>query len=768
MTNLKQKIVLTFGIVLCWWMSVGQTYSVQVSTTIIPPYSIHLADYATSEKIALNILFNDPVRFELAVKLKLTIEGQGITITTKTEFNPTPLYLQSGFPERLSGPDLAQYFDPRNLNFQGVDKRQLEKTGALPEGVYRFCVEVLEYAQNRKVSNTACAVVWMILNDPPIINSPRNGEKIIIQNPQAVMFNWTPRHTGSPNSAFSTEYDFELVEVRSNDRNPNNAILTSPPIYTTTTQSTSLYYGMAETPLIPGQLYAFRVRARAQSGMDEFDLFKNHGYSEVFSFIYGDNCVSPDAIKFEAMSPTSINGSWASLPVHTSFVLRYKENTPNAQWFEKSSMINKSTVASLRPETEYSMQVVGYCGIVGDENVKTYTVKTLKASKTDFVCGAEATAIPVTNTTPMESLAPGQFIESSDFKIALVDVSANANGTFSGRGVAYVPWLRLAGLKVTFKDIKVNNEGKVFQGNVSSVQSADGGWVVKVPVKDSTPPAVVDNTTNGTTGNSSNENSKGDEKVIQVISGTIASVVKDDTGKVVVTDTQGNVTVVSERNGVVKDTAGNTYTVDSTGNVANTTGSANNDGNDDNNNNGTSPGAGTTPSGNTSVVVTKENLDILKDAIAVVSNKTDFTQVLGYMDAASRRQNELVSSVVEERKKIYGESPAASSASFGNVIVIKEISYTSTDGMPSEGWMLFKSYKALEQEYNVLRTLQVICREDIRDEELMVLGKRLVISGKPLSDFVILKKNAGESAEKIKESVADAVIKLVKSQYDVN
>src|SRR5699024_598589 len=145
--------------------------------------------------------------------LRLRIEGEGIKIETKPGYLPPSLFIHGGVPLRLEGADLGTYFDPNHLNFQGITRQQFQKMGKLPEGIYRFCFEVLEYNRGMKISNSACVVAWVILNDPPIINLPENNVKLRAQVPQNIVFQWTPRHTGSPNAAFSTAYEFRMVEV---------------------------------------------------------------------------------------------------------------------------------------------------------------------------------------------------------------------------------------------------------------------------------------------------------------------------------------------------------------------------------------------------------------------------------------------------------------------------------------------------------------------------------------------------------------------------
>src|SRR6185312_2492556 len=110
---------------------------------------------------------------------------------------------------------------------------------------------------------------WIILNDPPFLNTPSNAVKVPVRAPGVVSFQWTPRHKGSPNSAFSTSYLFQLVELMPGAyTNPQAAFLSSVPLYETTTSSTMLVYGMmGEVPLEPGRNYAWRVKAISTSGI---------------------------------------------------------------------------------------------------------------------------------------------------------------------------------------------------------------------------------------------------------------------------------------------------------------------------------------------------------------------------------------------------------------------------------------------------------------------------------------------------------------------
>ncbi|MEX2336123.1 MAG: fibronectin type III domain-containing protein [Fulvivirga sp.] len=465
----------------------SQTYPVQATTTLIPPYSVYLADYVVpgSQRLALNIFLADINRPELNVRIRLRIEGQGIRIETKREYLPQPLILRGGVPERLTTADLAPLFKPENLNFQGITRRQFERNGALPEGLYRFCFEILEYNRGVKISNTACAMAWLILNDPPLINMPRNGEKLKAQNPQYITFQWTPRHTGSPNSAFSTEYEFSLVEIWPENRNPNDAILTSPPIYETTTYSTTLIYGPGEPPLIPGRHYAFRVRAKSMVGIDEVDLFKNDGYSQVYSFIYGDACHVPENIAASVLSSTRFKMEWNPLFNHTEFTVHYREaNEENGEWIAEGTYLDEFEVNSLKPGTTYEYQIAAGCTSIAGAFSEIATITTSARSETAFVCGADAADFDLDNKELIESLVPGDYIYSGDFEIKLDSVSGT-KGVFAGGGKVVIPFLNFVKVRTVFENITVNTDYRVIEGNVYTYWDPNSKLMYDGPKRDS-------------------------------------------------------------------------------------------------------------------------------------------------------------------------------------------------------------------------------------------------------------------------------------------
>ena len=179
--------------------ALAQVFPIQTNITLAPPYSPYLTDYTSpgSQKLMVQLRANDVTISNYQVKLRITIEGVGITLRTKQNFVTTPITIDGGTPLILYGEDIAHYLHPNNLDFQGLSRRQFEQTGKLPEGVYKFSVEVLDFNRGTVVSNRGNTVAWIILNDPPLLNLPRNNTKIRILHPTNIAFDGSVLYTAN-------------------------------------------------------------------------------------------------------------------------------------------------------------------------------------------------------------------------------------------------------------------------------------------------------------------------------------------------------------------------------------------------------------------------------------------------------------------------------------------------------------------------------------------------------------------------------------------
>ncbi|WP_226995323.1 hypothetical protein, partial [Candidatus Symbiothrix dinenymphae] len=151
-----------------------QAYPIFVTTQLTPPYSLSLSDYvqAGSQQLVATILVKDVTINNVPVRLHLKIETMsGVTIETVPNILTRAIYLSGGEARMLFGNDLADYFNINNLAFKGYTKDAYHRTGQLPEGHYRFTVEVRHFTTGKLLSNRGSATRWIALGKPPLLKT---------------------------------------------------------------------------------------------------------------------------------------------------------------------------------------------------------------------------------------------------------------------------------------------------------------------------------------------------------------------------------------------------------------------------------------------------------------------------------------------------------------------------------------------------------------------------------------------------------------------
>jgi hypothetical protein len=549
----------------------AQSYPVQANIALAPPYSPFLADYtaAGAQVFTSTLYLRDSRISNYQVKLRLTIEGVGITIRTKANYIPLrPITLFGGESLTMFGEDLEEYFDPNNLDFAGISKSQYEKGAKLPEGVYRFTLEVLDYNRNTLVSNKGTAVAWIILNDPPLLNLPRTDTKVKIIDPTNVVFTWSPRHTGSPNAAFTSEYIFKLVEIWPATRNPYDAFLSQQPLYEITTSFTQVVYGPAEPALIPGRKYAWQVQAKDTEGRD---LFKNQGKSEVYVFQFGDAMGIPQNFRKDAGSNSSVvNLRWEPASdgaIPEQYRVRYrKKGDTRGVWYESVTPQLWSPIPELKADTEYEMQVRAEAAFQYSDYSALATFRTETSTTSPYTCRAKAVILPTTNANPLLALAPGEIISCRNYKLLITEVTGS-NGNYTGKGWLKMKWFNGAGIRANFSG-QINTDRVLIVGSIETVYN-----------QGSPAAQAIDDANN--IGKDTNPFFEKKDSAVTVtpdytVAGTIDNIYVNDDGKIVVVDKEGNESIYDQKKDektgkakeiVIADATGNSYTVGADGTV---------------------------------------------------------------------------------------------------------------------------------------------------------------------------------------------------------
>lgn len=458
----------------------AQTYPVQISAQLVPPYSGYLPDYAdpSAEKLKVILKFNDFSQPQYDIKLKFEIKGNGFSLSTKTFFNPPPITLIPGQPLLLSGNDLAPYLNANNLDFIGINQSQYQQRMSLPEGYYSICIKAYDYNNSTPIqlSNEACAQAWFTLSDPPYLNLPFCGSYLTPLNPQNIIFQWTPVNQGSPLSALNTEYEFALYECRPDSTaNPNQIVLSTAPIYSITTQQTFINYGITEPPLNLYMKYVWRVRAKDVTGRD---LFKNQGYSQICTFTYGTvKNVLGNSIGI-TLSANEINHrsgecTFNKQSIYSSYLLQVrKKGTLN--WFNYPNTTGYERISNLEPSTTYECRVRGEQPMAGEwSNMAEFTTY----SAPNYACNTNTMPVSpnATQPLPVNKAVLGMIIQSGQFEIIATEIkSNNIPGWYRGKGYALV----FGGFPVAVKwdNIFIDIDQRQQQGIIEAMTKGVEAW----------------------------------------------------------------------------------------------------------------------------------------------------------------------------------------------------------------------------------------------------------------------------------------------------
>ncbi len=259
----------------------AQAYPAVVTVVMQPPYSPYLSDFLQpgQERIMLNVNFLDQSEPSWDAKIRLTIEGNGLTLRTSQPFYQR-ITLSPG-PNMIDLLELEQLFDFSKMDVQGTNKNDLVNAGRLPEGTYTFCAEVIDAGREVPFALPGCVTATLIQNNPPQLTAPECGAVISATGGQSIIFNWIPMHDPS----IQVEYQIKLVQVPPG-MNVNDAVNnTSVPILDwLPVNGTTFVYGPEQVPLDLNQKYAFQIRVVDVNGLTTFE---NDGKAPVCWFTYG-------------------------------------------------------------------------------------------------------------------------------------------------------------------------------------------------------------------------------------------------------------------------------------------------------------------------------------------------------------------------------------------------------------------------------------------------------------------------------------------------
>ncbi len=540
----------------------AQNFPVQVIPQTIPPAPIYVSNYADASTLngplRVQIILND---FDIAnreIRLKTYFTGSGLSFQSNDlVVGASPLFLEGGVPLVLTHVELAPYFDFNNIT--GISPNQYGN--AIPEGAYQFCVEVYDVLTGSRLSNKSCALSVVFQNEPPFLVLPRSKTNVDEVNPQYIVFQWTPRSINVSN----VEYELSLVEIWDTQVDPQQAFLSSPPVFQTTTSATTYLYGPSDPLLLSGKNYAWRVQAKAKQGTEEIGLFKNQGNSEIFSFSYAGSCDLPLGINHEVKGSTNANILWDDLSTEIpEFTVRYRQKGNNNEWFESKTAGNFVTLWDLKAGTIYEYQVRKKCSVT-ESNwslEKQFTTFIADDEASVYDCGIQPD-FSLTNQDPLPTI--GDKFTAGDFPIKVLEASGS-NGRFTGKGYVTIPYLNSIRVGVEFTNVLINTDNQLLEGSVITMYDASLSNILDIDAAIDT----FDDVTDAVGEVFEGENDLDEMRVnFAIPKNEVNSIIKIVDGNVVITNPE-NGESISEPLGddkVVVDGTGQVYHIDAGGNI---------------------------------------------------------------------------------------------------------------------------------------------------------------------------------------------------------
>ncbi|MBC8766595.1 fibronectin type III domain-containing protein [Arenibacter sp. BSSL-BM3] len=560
-----------FGRVFLWLLltancllASAQSFPVQLIPQVTPPPPIHFSQYAdastTNSPLRLQIILNDLEINNREIRLKAYFQGNGISFQSNdVVVGSSPLFLEGGVPLVLTNAELAQYF--RFENITGISPNVYGQ--AIPEGAYQFCYEVYDVLTGNRLSQKSCAISVVFQNEPPFLISPRNKTLVAENNPQNIVFQWTPRSINVSN----VEYELSLVKIWDTQIDPQAAFLSSPPVFQTTTTSTTYVYGPSDPLLLSGKNYAWRIQAKAKQGAEEIGLFKNQGYSEIFSFSYAGTCDLPLGIGHEVKGSTNANIFWDDFSTEVpEYTIRYRQKGNTNEWFLNKTTTNQTTLWDLKAGTTYEYQLQKKCVVTGSEwsVTKQFTTFLADNEASVYQCGITPN-FSLTNKDPLPKLSTGESFVAGDFPIHVLEISGS-NGRFTGKGYVTIPYLNSIKVGVEFTNVLINNDKQMSEGTVVTVYDPNLASILDVDNVVETVDTISDLVAEPFEG----DNDLDEMRVNFMIPGdSVGNYIKIKDGMVTITNPENGASI-SELMGddkVVVDGEGQVYHIDASGEI---------------------------------------------------------------------------------------------------------------------------------------------------------------------------------------------------------
>ncbi len=264
---------------------------VTVQLQVLPPYSPYLSDYTSRPKAMVIIVINASAQPQSIYFTGSVTGDNGVSAQTKANYKPSQALRVAPGSSSFTGTQLSPMFNWDMGTLQGVNTQEVQRSGLLPQGNYRICVDVRDYQTGNIIGTlqpSACSQpINIAYAQPPVnLNPPCGTQLANITSGQQIPFSWS---TIFGANMTSVQYNLKIMEMVPGMRSPGDALLsaTAPTVVDINTTSNTYLLNSAllgPPPLNGDKKFAYAITATDMTGRG---MIANRGMSEPCYFIYG-------------------------------------------------------------------------------------------------------------------------------------------------------------------------------------------------------------------------------------------------------------------------------------------------------------------------------------------------------------------------------------------------------------------------------------------------------------------------------------------------
>ena len=315
------SIILLFLLSFQAKLVIGQSYPLQLTSFVKPPYPTKFEDWENmTNKIILNITNTTSNEYE--VNLNLDITGPNGFNVHKQKILNLPIELSSHQTINLKGDNWDNY--DMNLKIGDInpdnERNFVVKNRAFREGNYQICWQAVDKTGTNQLSEKSqgCYTFEVTYGEAPQIITPQDNSFVPSQNPSLVQVNWAHQVIGAP-----FEYTLKIIELTNSIPSDINEAMNNPGIPSFYEEDAIKGFSriIRGEDFKKGTKYAIRVTSNDPNNKV---YFKNAGHSAIVVFTYGEKppsvCDNLNAFKITSYFPSDGDTlPFTSLPVIGQF-----------------------------------------------------------------------------------------------------------------------------------------------------------------------------------------------------------------------------------------------------------------------------------------------------------------------------------------------------------------------------------------------------------------------------------------------------------------